>query len=147
MPVAHDPSCPRANGPHSDAAKRVSDQYNLHKIGAGYDAIGKVFAVNLGDGRSDGALYADMYDAVLHQKHNERWYGFIRVNPASMSPCQAESFLTALRPARERDISSPDRHHSGGGRVLIPRLTLEDQRAQVRQTLFGSRPSNLILPN
>jgi hypothetical protein len=40
-----------------------------------------------------------------------------------------------------------DRDHRAGGRVIIPRLTAEDQRASVLSILTGSRPSNLILPS
>jgi hypothetical protein len=143
--VEHDVNCPH-KGRHTDAAKRVSDQYNLHLVAGGADAIGRTFAVALADGRSDGALYDDMGDAVRHQRHNESHYGFLRVNPASMTPCTAQGFLNFVKPSRRRGIGAPDRDHRNGGRVLIPRLTIEDQRAQVLQILTGSAPSNLIQP-
>lgn len=146
LPLAHEPSCPHRDR-HPDAAKRVSDQYNLHLIGAGFDAAGKVFAASLADGRSDGVLYDSMAHAVAHQRHNEARYAFVRIGPASMSVCEAAGFLRAHQAARSRGIDEPDRDHKHGGRVLIPRLTVEDQIAQVNSILFGTPPTNLIQPH
>lgn len=144
---AHGLNCPHNGRQHSDAAKRLSDQYNLHLIGSGTAAAhGRIFAASLADGRSDGVLYDSMGDAVLHQRHNERDYAFVRIGPASMTACEAESTLSGMRKSRGRGIGEPDRDHRNGGRVLIPRLTIEDQRAQVASILHGTAPSNLILP-
>ena len=144
--VAHALNCPNKHADHSDAAKRVSDQYNLHRVAGGHDAIGRVFAARLSDGKSDGELYDNKLHAVLHQRHDERFYGYLRINPASMTPCDAEGFLRMHRGAERRGLPNADRDHHAGGLQVIPRLTVEDQRAQVAQILTGSRPSNLILP-
>jgi len=126
---------------HTDAAKRCSDQVALHLAAMGAGAIGKIIAVSLADGSGDGVLYDSKYDAVRHQRHNERRYAFVRIPPGGMPVCDAECFLWVHRMARERDIGSPDLSRADGGLDLIPRLTREDQARQIRnlQRLTGWR--------
>lgn len=143
--VTHDVNC-RRGGPHSDAAKRVSDEYNLHRIGSGGLAVGKWFAVALHDGASDHVLYDSKRDAIRHQKHNEQFYAYVRIVPASMSPCEAESFLATHRALYDRGLRMPDPDDVDGGREVIPRLTVEDQRASIRSIVCGTPPRNLIWP-
>ena len=59
----HDPGCEYARDPahaglpygHEDAARRVADTYMLHRLAGGrLGSVGKVFAVALHDGSSDG---------------------------------------------------------------------------------------------
>lgn len=143
--VAHDLNCPRKRD-HSDAAKRVADAYNLHRTAAGMGAVGQWIAVALCDGTSDGVLYGCKQAAVRHQHHNEAYYAFIRIAPCSMSPCEAESFLRTNRALYDAGMRLADPDHRGGGREVIPRLTVEDQRAQIAAILGRGRPTNLILP-
>ncbi|MEU9022337.1 hypothetical protein [Actinomadura sp. NPDC048394] len=142
----HDLNCPRKDSPHEDAAKRTADTYNLHRSALGIDAVGQWFAVRLQDGDSDGELYESKRDAVRHQHHDEQWYAFVRIAPCSMSTCEAASFLRTNRAAYDRGMRLADPDHRAGGRELIPRLTVEDQRAQVGALLGRCRPTNLILP-
>lgn len=137
--------CP-THGVHSDAAKRISDQYALHRIGAGYDALGKWFAAALADGRSDGVLYDSRGDAVRHQHHNEAYYLFIPIRPGPLTVCDAQTLLKCDRLLAATQRAMLDRDHRAGGRQVISRLAMEDQRAQVRSILTGSAPTNLILP-
>jgi len=145
--VAHDLNCPRQT-PHSDAAKRVADVYNLHRTAAGADAIGRWIAVALADGTSDQVLYDGKADAVRGQKHNEQFYAFIRIVPCSMSPCEADSFLRTSRAAYDAGMRLADPDHRAGGRELIPRLTVEDEFARVAAIISRGRTpqTNLILP-
>lgn len=142
----HDLNCPSQDGPHSDAAKRTADTYNLHQAAIGADAIGQWFAVALSDGDSDGELYETKRDAVRHQRHNEQRYAFVRIVPSSMSTCEASSFLATNRAAHDAGMRLADPDHRAGGRELIPRLTVEDERARVGALLGRCRPTNLILP-
>lgn len=144
----HDVNCPHRDRDHDDAAKRCSDQYALHLIGAGQDAVGSWFAVALADGRSDGVLYPSKRAAVRHQHHNEFRYAFIRIGPASMSVCEAAEYLATNRALYDKGLRLPDPDHRAGGLDMIPRLTAEDQRNQVASILSGGRraPSNLLLP-
>jgi hypothetical protein len=133
--VSHDPGCKYARpegGGHSDAAKRLSDTYNLHRAAAGFHARG-VFAAALADGTSDGILYDSRADAVRHQHHNEQFYAYIRLGAPSMTVCAAESVMRFQRHGYElarRHVDREDRAH--GGREIIPRLTNEDQERQIR---------------
>lgn len=142
----HDLNCPATGAPHSDAAKRMSDTYNLHQAAAGDVAVGQWFAVRLQDGDSDGELYASKRAAVRHQHHDEAYYAFVRIAPCSMSPCEAESFLRTNRAAYDAGMRLADPDHRAGGLDLIPRVTVEDQRAQVGALLGRCAPTNLILP-
>ena len=131
----------------SDAAKRVSDTYALHKIGKGVDAIGKWFAVALNDGRTDNVLYDNKADAVRHQRHNENFYAFVQVTPASMTPADAQTYLDLNRRMYDAGLRLADRDSAHGGRDMIRRLSAEDQKNQIRALFVGDRaPSNIILP-
>jgi hypothetical protein len=128
----------------SDAAKRVADQYGLHKIGAGNDSFGKWFAVKLHDGTSDGTLYDSKSDAIRHQSQFEQYYAFVQVGPWSMSPQDAETFLKINREAYEKGLRLADGSHKGGGRDIIRRVSREDQYAQLRSMFRGDiAPTNI----
>lgn len=131
--MQHDPSCRYPMPMHSDAAKRVSYTYNMHLVAGGlYGStnVGKVIAVALADGRSDGTVYDNFHDAVYHQHHDEWFYAFIRINPSSMSPCAAEAFLKMRRLEYDAHLRLADRNHKRGGYQVIPRLNAEDQAVQ-----------------
>lgn len=146
--MLHEFKCPY-NGTereHSDAAKRISDTYRLHRLADPIGSIGHWFACALSDGDSDRTLYDTRRDAVIHQRHNEEYYFFIQVIPGDMNHCQAESALAGVRKLHDAGIRLTDRDHRAGGRVMIPRVTIEDQNAQLNSILYGTRPSNIILP-
>lgn len=142
MPAAllyqHDHGCRfarQADGGHSDASKRISDQHNIHLLaGQGYVGltgrnphIGRVFACALADGRSDGVLYDSLEAAVSHQHHNEDWFAYLQVTPGGMSVCEAASLLRLHRQAQAAGI----RMTGTTPRVAIPRLTIEQYLDQV----------------
>lgn len=148
--VPHDAGCKFArpqSGGHSDAAKRVADWHNLHRS-VGLDNVGRFIAVALSDGASDGVLYATRREAVIHQRHNEKYYAFLCIQMPSMTVCQAESFLRTHRMVYDAGMRMTDPDHRGGGKEIIPRLTQEDQRSQLYALSMRGlvKPSNLIIP-
>lgn len=137
----HEPWCQQKALNHTDAAKRLCDVYNLHRIGAGDDAIGKWFAAALADGRSDNVLYATKQECVSHQHHNEQYYTYIKIVPPSMRICEAEVMLKTARSLYDMGLRMADPDHKRGGLDVIKRLSVEDQLAQAR-----GWNTNLIIP-
>lgn len=112
---------------HSDAAKRFSDTYNLHKAAGSRGWI----AVGYADGQSDGSVYDTRADAVRHMwPREDRYFYAILDSAPSMSVCAAESVLRWKRIMSE--IEEPD-----SGMEVIPRLAVEDQEAQIRAVRTG----------
>jgi hypothetical protein len=109
-------------------AKRVSDTYNMHRAVLGFSAKG-VIALALADGTSDGTVYDNRESAVAHQRHNERWYAYIKINAPSMSICEAESVMRWQRQAAA--LAPADRDSRNGGLEVIPRLSVEGQERQL----------------
>jgi hypothetical protein len=144
----HTPGCPMSAFRHSDGAKRVSDTYALHFVVDPVNAIGHWFAVALEDGRTDGVLYDTRQECVSHQHHNEMYYAYIQIAPSVMDTCAAEVFLKTHRQLYASGVRLTDPAHRNGGLSVIPRLTKEDQRSQMRSIRSGGRirSSNLILP-
>jgi hypothetical protein len=134
--------CRAKDRAHSDAAKRLADTYNLHRMALGHDAIGKWFAVALADGTGDGVVYDSKYDCVRHQNHNEQYYTFIKINPPSMSQCEADVMLRTARQLYDKGLRMSDPDHKHGGPDLITRLTVEDQLAVANRGVA----QNLIMP-
>lgn len=132
---------------YSDAAKRTADWYNLHRMADPLGTVGKWFAVALTDGSSDGTLYDSRTDCITHQHHNEKYYAYVQIKPATMTEREAETFLAVQRKLYDNDMRIIDPDLPNGGPELIPRLTREDQASQIRR-LFGSPepPRNLLLP-
>lgn len=115
---------------HSDAAKRLSDTYNLHVSAArtyGTSNTGKWFAASLAEGKSDGVVYDSKQEAVRHQHHNENFYAFIKIGPVGMSICEAEAFLKMHRQVYDAGFRFADPDDKHGGYDVIPRLSIEDQ--------------------
>lgn len=139
--MMHTQWCQQKAFGHSDAAKRICDIYNLHRLAIGLDAVGKYFASALADGRSDDTLYDTKLDCVLHQHHNEDYYTFIRIGPQSMVVCEAEVMLKTARTLYDNGLRLADPDHVRGGREVIKRLSVEDQMAQSQ-----GRNTNLIMP-
>jgi hypothetical protein len=128
MDMIHNKHCPVINrtalGGHSDAAKRVCDTYNLHRLASPYGTIGYWIACTLSDGSSDNVLYDSKQDAIRHQKHNENYYTFTQIVPSSMTECEAEVMLKTARMIYDMGGRMSDgysRHE------LIKRLGWEDQ--------------------
>lgn len=148
----HDFGCrPAIRSPfgfHSDAAKRQSDTYRLHRTAQGIDAIGQFFASALADGTTDGVLYESKSAAVRHQHHDEQWYAFVCIGPGDWTPCEAEEFLFLQRMLYDRNIRLTDPDHARGGRQVVQRSTVEDQRSLVGSIASRGRlrPSNLVYP-
>jgi hypothetical protein len=120
---------------HSDAAKRFSDIYNLHKAAG---AVKGWIAVRYSDGSSDGNVYDTREDAVRHAYPREGWYFYAVLTAApSMSVCAAESLLRYKRVMSEIDASHTDREAPGGGLEVIQRLTVEDNERQIAAVRSG----------
>jgi hypothetical protein len=126
--------------PHSDAAKRVSDTYRLHRLADHFGSIGKWFAASLATGQGDNVLYDSKDDAVSHQHHNEEYFAFVQIVPSDMTVCDAETYLKVQKRLREKGIRVTD------PKEMIPRLSREDMGSQMRSILYGTRPSNLNMP-
>jgi hypothetical protein len=151
--VRHDIGCPPKLrdpfGGHSDAAKRVSDQWKLHRVALGNNAIGKWFAARLADGTSDGVLYDTKQDAIRHQHHNEVYFAFICIAPTDISVCDADVYLRTLREMYDAGIRMTDPADAAGGRAPILRQSREDQVSLARSIASRGRvkPSNLEYPS
>lgn len=149
--VAHDPGCKwgRFDGTvdergniltgeirpgHSDAAKRFSDTYNLHK--AAGTSRGWI-AVRYSDGSSNGDVYDTRAEAVAGCWPDENWYFYCTLQQPSLTVCAAESLLRYKRVMSEIDGAHTDRDAPHGGLEVIPRLAAEDQEAQIRAVRSG----------
>jgi hypothetical protein len=146
--VAHSAGCPSRGMLHSDAAKRVSDTYRLHRTALGGDAVGRFMAVRLDDGSSDGVLYDTKRDAVRHQHHNEQFFAFAAIGPWDMDVCEAETFINTVRVFYDAGLRLPDPQDAHGGPDVVQRVTREDQASLVRSIASGGRirPSGLVYP-
>ncbi len=131
----HDSGCQYArpqNGQHTDAAKRIADTWNLHLaaaksgrgLGFGLNNMGRWIAVALADGKSDGVLYDTRGDAIRHQRHNEQFYAYLKLQPFQLTECMAESYLYMHRLAYGNGFRMAD--PDGSGHELIPALSVED---------------------
>lgn len=119
---------------HSDAAKRFSDWYNLHKAAGSRGWI----AVALADGDTDSQVYDTRADAVARMWPREDRYFYCTLQAApSMSVCAAESLLRWRRVMNEVEAPHMDRDAPGGGLEVIPRLAAEDQEAQIMAVRTG----------
>jgi hypothetical protein len=135
--VRHDPGCRYARpdgGGHSDAAKRMSDHYNLHKAAGAI--VGWWLAFALADGAHDGTAYPAKLEAVAHQHHAEWWCAFVRIGPSVMSVCEAESQLYMYR--MQAKLKLADRENKHGGLDVITRVTREDHARQMAALRSGT---------
>lgn len=136
----HQMSCPLENrtqwGGHSDAAMRIADTYRLHRLADFYGNMGKVMACRLDNGESDNTLYDSKLTAMHYQHGSENLYTFIRINPADMTPCEAEVMLKIARMFYDNGARNTD---GFGNREIIKRLTWEDQHAQSKGIVTNVR--------
>lgn len=123
--VKHDRMCPVAGLGHSDAAKRVYDEYHLHRTADLYGAVGKWIACALNDGTSDHVLYPSKSAAILHQHHNEMYYTYIQITQANMTVCSAEAMLSIARRLYDKGMRITDPQDAR--REPIRRVSSEDQ--------------------
>ena len=137
----HEPWCQERFFPHEDAAKRLSDEYNTHRVAAPYESIGKWIAVRLSDGNCDHVLYDSKRDAIRHQHHNEQYYHFQPIRPSTMDVCSAAVMIKTARSLYDKGFRLPDPDDIKGGKDLITRASAEDQIA-----LSNGRVQNVILP-
>lgn len=117
---------------HSDAARRLADTFNLHRVADPHGSVGKWFAVRLHDGTGDGVLYDSKVECVRHQHHNEQYYAFVKIVPLTMNVCDAEIYLSVARRAYDAGLRMTDPHDKHGGRELIKRSSIEDQLSLAR---------------
>lgn len=150
--VAHDPGCRWARlgaeaeidaagqvvgvlhegAGHSDAAKRFSDTYMLHK--AAGTAAGWI-AVKYEDGSGGQEVYHSREAAIEALWPYEDRYFYCTLQAPAMTVCAAESVLRWRRVMS--GIEKPDRDYHGGGLEVIPRVASEDQEAQIQAVRTG----------
>lgn len=141
--VRHDDGCKFARpelGGHSDAAKRLSDTYNLHK--AAGSPVGWWFSVALSDGSGGDDLFESKSAAVHFHWPYEDWRFYAKIGPASMSVCEAESVMAWQRQVNGLRLTDRDDRH--GGLEVIPRLTREHHDRQMA-ALRGQVPMPVAL--
>lgn len=140
--MLHEVQCP-LNGTelqHSDEAKRLSDEYRLHRLADHIGSIGHWFALRMQDGTSADfhTLYTSRDDCVSHQPGNQDLYLYVQIVPSDMPVCQADMYLSIQRRLHERTGI-----RAAEPRGVIPRLMTEDMKSQMNAILRGGRPSNL----
>lgn len=136
--VKHDMGCRYARpdgGGHSDAAKRLSDTYNLHK--AAGSPVGWWLSVGLADGDGGDDLFPSKAEAVRFFWPYEDWRMYVKLGPASMSVCEAESVMAWQRQTNRLHLT--DRDDSHGGLEVIPRLNIEHHQRQMAAMRGGVR--------
>jgi len=117
---------------HSDAAKRFSDTYTLHKLAG---AARGWIAIRYLDGSGGQDVYDSRASAVADRWPWEGEYFYCSLAERSMTVCAAESVLRYRRVMAE--MERPDRDMRGGGLEVIPRLANEDQEAQIEAVRTG----------
>lgn len=130
--VRHDMTCRDRGRGHDDPARRISDQYRLHRMADVHEAVGMWFAARLSDGTGDGSLYPSKSVCAKRQKGDPRLYAYVQIVPADMSVCEASLFLRTQRKLYDAGIQVVDPDARGGGMQPIPRVTNEDQLAFLR---------------
>lgn len=148
--VAHDPGCGWArigteaeieNGRivggklgqgHSDAAKRFSDTYNLHRAAG---TCSGWIAVRYADGDDGMDIFDTREEAVDFMFPYEDRYFYCTLTQPTLSICAAESLLRWKRIMSE--VEKPEREAPHGGLEVIPYLTAEDRAEQVQAVKTG----------
>lgn len=126
---------------HTDAAKRICDTFNMHRVADPIGNLGHWFAAAIADGTTDNVLYDSRIAAITHQHHNETYYAYVQIVPMTMNLCDAELFLAGVRKTYDARKVLMDRDSPSGGKEIIPRLAVEDQIS-----LLKGKPTNYILP-
>jgi hypothetical protein len=129
--VAHIPTCRWKGKGHTDAAKRISDATNLHKVAGGWDTVGRFIACRLSDGTGGETLYDTHFDAVRHQPDADLCL-YIRLRAEGMNVCDAELYLWINRQAHDNGMRLTDPDKASNNRTLIPRVSTEHQYKTLR---------------
>jgi hypothetical protein len=137
--IAHVPSCRWKGKGHTDAAKRISDATNLHKVASGWDSIGKFIACRLSDGTGGIDLYDSYRDAVRIQSARHDEFLYIRLRAEGMTVCEAELYLWVNRQARDNGFKLSDPDDSRGGKTLIPRIDPQHNNLILKGLMNGNR--------
>lgn len=119
--------CPHPFG-HTDSARRMADNVNMHYAAVGWDAVGKFVAIALADGSSDHVLYPSKPVAVSHQS-NEFHYCYVKILPGSMDLCEAEIFLSFNRKAYDNGFRLADPKRD----VIVRGRPIETVNAMMKQ--------------
>lgn len=106
--------------PDMDAARRISDEYNMHRM-IGSENYGGWLAFRIADGTSDHTLYPNRQRAVQSCKGNEKFFCFMQVGPWQCSAQDALAFLSAQRKLYDTGLRMADPDARQGGRDIIPR--------------------------
>lgn len=117
---------------HTDAAKRFSDTYNLHKAAGTQSGW---IAVRYQDGSGGTDVFDSREEAIRHMWPREDWYFYCSLQEPAMSVCAAESVLRWKRIMSE--VEKPDVEAKQGGLEVIPFLAKEDRAQQVTAALTG----------
>lgn len=117
---------PLAGAVYSDAALRMSDILNAAVLTPG--ATGRVIAIRLHDGGSDGVLYDTRADAIRHQKGNEALCDYVVIKPTAYHPSDCQGRLDFTRALYDRGW----RWDAGAPAVIMP-VRAEDLAAKTTQ--------------
>jgi len=141
--VRHDPGCRYARiedgGGHTDAAKRLFDGFNLHRVATAHLALSDLRRGWVAVSLEDGAVGDDVYDsrgsAVSAMFPHEGDYFYLKMNDRIPSICTAASLLRSHRIMSR--VQETDRDQPHGGRTVIPALTLEGRERQIEAVKSG----------
>lgn len=121
---------------HSDSARRMADEVNLHYAAIGWDAIGKWVAIRLEDGGSDHTLYDTRRDAVRHQFREEKC-AYIRIQRDQIGVCEAQIMLTFHRQAYDNGFRLVDPDSKTGGRDHLLSSRVEERQRVLQALRLG----------
>jgi hypothetical protein len=80
----------------TDAGKRMSDVLSLHYLADPAGNLGRIAAIRLSDGGSDGVLYDNVADAAWAQLHY-RQCAYIRISVGGWGPRECDVALVYHR--------------------------------------------------
>jgi len=121
---------------HSDAARLMADEVNMHYAAIGWDAIGKWVAIKLQTGGSDHVLYDNRRDAVRHQS-NEFQCAYVRIQRDTIGVCEAQIMLTFYRQAYDNGFRLTDPDSATGGRDILLSNRLEERKRVLSALRMG----------
>ncbi len=122
----------------TDLGRKIAAEYAMHRIADPIGNLGKFLAFALQDAETDHVLYDSMSDARAHMNDEDR-YMYVQIVPTTMDSRDAALLLRAQR----KMYSAGIRTSQMDGRTMIPRITREDQTAQLRSVFRGTRPTNI----